>query len=59
MYRKYQLWFEFAESEEEAKRLCALRDSQATPYMRRKHPAHYTPWNNREQPGLFVVWSHA
>lgn len=58
MYRKYQLWYEFAKSEEDAKRLCKLRDSQATPYMRKHHPAGYTPWNCREEPGLFIVWSH-
>ena len=55
---RYQLAFRFADCETEAAAMCAEWNRRATPYMRKKHPAHYTPWNCPEEPGKFIVWFH-
>ena len=46
-YHKYYLNFEFTETEDEAKSIVAERNRSASPYARRKHPAHYTPWESQ------------
>jgi hypothetical protein len=40
--------FIFLETEEEAIVACANFNHWATPYCRRKHPAHYTPWTSQD-----------
>ena len=51
---KLQLWYDIVETEEQAQAIVA-REKAAHP-RRKKHVPHYTPWNNRRQPGLYIVW---
>ena len=56
-YKKYHLTFKFCDTEGVAQALCGEINANATPYMRRKHPAHYTPWDSRDgKEHCFVVW---
>ena len=55
MRKKYQYRFKFVDTEEEAKEFCEAQNRQATRYMRKNHPAHYTPWNSRDE-YKFVCW---
>lgn len=45
---RYHYTFEFVDSEEEARKLCAEINSRLTPYMRKYHPAHYTLWTSAD-----------
>lgn len=56
--KKYRLTFEFAETEEKAIKLCEQINKNYTYYMRKNHPAHYTPWSDKENKSKyhFVVW---
>lgn len=54
---RYRKTFTFANTEQEAQTLCA--EFNRNPYLRRKHPAHYTPWTSRDQTEhKFVVWHY-
>ena len=55
MARRYRKTFDFVDTEEEAKAFCATQNKNR--YLRKNHPAHYTPWvsqDGKEQ--KFVVW---
>jgi hypothetical protein len=58
--KKYHLGFTFAATEGEARRMVEQFNSEATPYMRKRHPAHFTPWQSSSQtdPAHFVVWHY-
>lgn len=57
---KYRMTFEFVDTEQEAKERCVYYDSHATSYMRRHHPATYTPWENEARTmRKFIVWYYA
>lgn len=58
MNKRYQYWFEFTETEEQAKNLCSRVNAGLSRYMRAKHPAHYTPWSSEDTrcKAHFVVW---
>lgn len=51
---KYYLTFRIFKTEAEARAHCYYLNEQATPYMRKHHPAHYNPLNI--ETGEFVVW---
>lgn len=55
---KYRLSFKFTETEEQASALRDRLNSETTPYMRKHHPAHFTPWESSSQtdPAHFIVW---
>lgn len=54
---RYRKIFEFCGTEEQAQALCANINANATRYMRKKHPAHYTPWSSQDgKEHKFVVW---
>lgn len=57
--QKYQLWFEFTETEDQAKRIIENYHKTATPYQRRKYKGHFTPWEAQDGKGNahFVVWT--
>lgn len=62
---KYYLTYKLIENDENAARLfCNDVNATATPYQRRKYPAHYTPYNIRDNygPGMdwngFICWYH-
>ena len=56
--KKYRLTFDFTETEEQAKALCNRINSNYSYYMRKNHPAHYTPWTAQDGTSEkhFVVW---
>ena len=58
--RKYQLSFTFAATEGEAWRMVEQFNSEASPYMRKRNPAHFTQWQSSSQtdPAHFVVWHY-
>lgn len=57
-YKRYQFWYEFTETEEQAKAICSRINATLSKYMRTKHPAHYTPWqsSSKTDKAHFVVW---
>ena len=57
MSRKYRYTFDFVKTEAEAVKRCEQINKGSTYYMRKKHPAHFTPWaaNDGSFTG-FVVW---
>lgn len=57
MSRKYRYTFDFVKTEAEAVKMCEQINKESTYYMRKKHPAHFTPWaaNDGSFTG-FVVW---
>ena len=57
---RYQLRFTFAASEEEARTICARYNRLASPYCRKRYPAHFTPWTSTSptDPARFIVWYH-
>lgn len=56
--KKYRLTFAFAETEEKAREMCEAINKRYTYYMRKNHPAKYTPWSPSEGESNyhFVVW---
>lgn len=56
--RTYRTTFNFVETEEEAKQLCERINKSYTYYMRKTHPAHFTPWKDAEGKSTYnyVVW---
>lgn len=57
---KKQLSFKICDTEENAIELCASINASVSYYMRKNHPANYTPWSNSEgtEHG-FIVWYRA
>lgn len=57
MYARYQPRIDFVNTESEAKALCDRINAEHTPYMRKKHPAHYTDWTSKDgQTHKFAVF---
>ena len=55
--KKYHMTFEFRKTEEEAQKLANEINKNATYYMRKNKPAHFTPWESSDhKEKLFVVW---
>lgn len=55
--RKYQLDFEFFDTEQEAKEFCDKTNKAASRYVRTKSPAHYTPWESQDHTEhKFIAW---
>ena len=55
--RRYTRTFQFFDTEEQAKSFCDRMNALATPYARKKHPAHYMLWESQNrQEHKFVVW---
>ena len=55
MARRYRMTFDFVDTEEEAKAFCDTQNKNY--YLRKKHPAHYTPWVSQDgREHKFVVW---
>ena len=60
MRKKYSLWYEFANTEDEANSIISNvlhNEDYKSPYVRDKYPPHYTPWdsaNGKEH--KFIVW---
>lgn len=43
--KKYHTTFDFVETEEKAKKLCASIDAKHTAYIRKRHPSIYAKWD--------------
>lgn len=55
--KKYRYTFDFVDTETQAIKLCDSINKKLTRYMRKKHPAHFTPWNSLDNTEhKFVVW---
>lgn len=52
---KHQLTFNFFETEAGARAFCECWNKQQTYYMRKKHPAHFTPWQSGAE-SKFIAW---
>ena len=48
---KYYLDFTFTETEEQARKICENYQKTATPYARKHHKAHFTPWEAADGKG--------
>lgn len=58
--KKFQPWFYFVDTEEEAVMACEAENSRGTYYKRKHHPAHYTPWTSADgKERKFIVWTVA
>lgn len=56
MKTKYQLRYEVVFSEGKAREFCEQQNKKATYYMRKHHPAHYTPWDDGKDYKGFICW---
>lgn len=55
--KKYNLRYKFFNTQEEAQNFCSMHNASATAYMRKKHPANFTPWRSKDgSENLFVCW---
>ena len=58
--KKYNLTFEFKETEEQAKNFCKNVNKRLSYYMRKNKPAIYTPWQSKDgKENLFICWYYA
>lgn len=52
---RYRKTFKFCETENEAKRFCESENKNR--YIRKHHPAHYTPWSSQDgKEHKFIAW---
>lgn len=59
MAARYGRSFRIFKTEAEAKGFCAEVNA-SNAYLRRHHPAHYTPWSSQDgQETGFVAWYYA
>ena len=58
MKKRYQLNFQFFDSWSEAQAFCDYKNKTATPYCRRRYPAHYTPWTSSNGKQKYVALYH-
>lgn len=57
--KRYGLWYDFVDTEEEAVELTARHNRNATRYIRKNKPAHYTRWSSQDgSENKFIVWSY-
>lgn len=56
--KRYRVTFKFTETKEQAQEFCDKINAGYTYYMRKNHPAHFTPWKDAEGKSSynFVVW---
>ena len=55
MAGRYKVSFKFFDTEEQAQKLC--NNENTNYYIRKKHPAYYTPWTSRDgKEHKFVAW---
>lgn len=58
MKRRYHLGYKLIErSEDAAREFCADCNRTATPYQRKRYPAHYTPHTIRDNYGPGKDWT--
>lgn len=55
---RFQLSFRILKTEQEAAAFCAAENARATPYQRKKYPAHYTFTTWKDGSSGFVCWYH-
>lgn len=47
--KKYNLTYEFFDTEEQAQAFCDRENASGTAWKRTKNKAHFTPWTNSKQ----------
>lgn len=56
---KYYLTFDFYNTKEEAEKAAAFYQKTATPYQRKHHPAHVTPWESKDRTEKkYICWTY-
>ena len=57
MANRYRLTFKFADTEGQAKAFCDMQNRSYSYYVRKNHPAHYTPWSSQDgTEHKFICW---
>lgn len=57
MAKKYTRTFKFFDTEIQAKEFCDSENKRNPYYVRKKYPAHYTPWNSQDgTEDKFITW---
>lgn len=54
--KRWYMTFKFCESEAQARIVCENSMKGLSAYVRKRYAAHYTPWNSKTEPGLFIAW---
>lgn len=54
---KYNLTFQFFDTQEQAQVFCDRENASGTAYKRKHKTAHFTPWTSKDKTEhKFVVW---
>lgn len=57
--QKYHLTFKLIESEKDVKEFCDRHNAEASPYERKRYPAHYTPYQTSDNSfDGYIAWYH-
>lgn len=57
MARHYRKTFIFCDTMEQAKTFCDTQNANVSAYIRRKRPAHFTPWNSQDgREKKYICW---
>ena len=57
MYRRYQKTFIFCDTAERAQTFCNEYNKNSSAYIRRKRPAHFTPWISQDgSEEKYICW---
>lgn len=55
MAKRYRMTFEFFDTKEQAEKFCDEENKDY--YIRKHHPAHYTPWSSSDgTEHKFLAW---
>jgi hypothetical protein len=53
----YYKTFEFFDTAEQAENFCIAWNKEQTPYIRKRRPAHFTPWASQDgKENKFIAW---
>lgn len=57
MAKRYNKTFKFFDTETQAKEFCDRENRNCSDYIRKKHPAHYTPRRGKDgTENKFIAW---
>lgn len=57
MSKHYNLAYRFFDSKESVKVFCDNENKNATPYIRKNKPAHWTWWDyDKDGKDIFIAW---
>lgn len=55
--KRWSYTFHICASEDIAREFCERAMRGVSAYVKKKYPAHYTPWNEPGYPDHFVAWT--